>query len=222
VRIVFFDMDHTLIAGDCDVLWKRFLADRGLAGCFDRLRAAWHHARYRRGRLDIEAFLRFQLRQFRGRTVDEMAVLAETMFDERAAPLVYPAVPALLTALRSRGLRLVLVTATNGVLARPLAAALGLEGPLATRLALADGRYTGRISGPYLQGEGKLAPIGECLAGAGLDWTAASYWGDSVNDIPVLARVGYPVAANPDPALAAEARRRGWAAVDLAAPLVIE
>ena len=48
--------------------------------------------------------------------------------------------------------------------------------------------------------------------------SAASYWGDAAADIPVLAAVGFPVAANPVAALAKAAQEQGWPVVRFTAP----
>ncbi|HNC99685.1 MAG TPA: HAD-IB family hydrolase, partial [Myxococcota bacterium] len=40
------------------------------------------------------------------------------------------------------------------------------------------------------------------------------FYTDSYSDLPVLLRVRHPVVVNPDPALAREARRRGWTQLD--------
>ncbi len=44
----------------------------------------------------------------------------------------------------------------------------------------------------------------------GLDLARCSAYSDSINDLPLLSLVGHPVAVNPDSALKAEARDRGW------------
>ena len=39
IDVAFFDMDHTVLDMDCDVSWKYFLADKGLAPPADRTEA---------------------------------------------------------------------------------------------------------------------------------------------------------------------------------------
>ena len=47
------------------------------------------------------------------------------------------------------------------------------------------------------------------------DYAKSHFYSDSQNDLPLLLRVTDPVAVNPDPALAAEAGKRGWPVIDL-------
>jgi len=216
VRLAFFDMDHTLIDNDCDLSWKEYLVDKGLARWPDRLRGRWHFWMYRLKRLNQERFMRFQLAQFRGNTDTVMAPLLEEHFTRYVLPKLYPAVPTILANLRARGIPCILITATNHEIAAPLASHLGMDGLLATQLARdAAGRFTGTVEGVYCLGANKLLLMEPEAARRGVTLDQVMYWGDSGNDIPVLAAVGFPVAANPAPGLRAEALRRGWPVVDL-------
>ena len=60
-NLALFDLDNTLLAGDSDFQWGQFMIAQGL------LDKAAHHDRnvqfhedYKQGKLDIEAFLKFQ------------------------------------------------------------------------------------------------------------------------------------------------------------------
>ncbi|MDR2734955.1 MAG: HAD-IB family phosphatase [Spirochaetota bacterium] len=215
VRIVFFDMDNTLIANDCDVSWKIFLADKGLAGWRDRVLGRWHYFRYCIGRLNAESFTRFQFKQFIGKTAEEMRPLLDEHFRERVLPRIYPAVFPLLDELKVRKIPRILITSTNAEIARPLSEHLKMDALIATELERGpDGRFTGRAMGALCLGRQKL-PAMEKAAGSLND---VMYWGDSAHDIPILASVGYPLAANPASKLRAEAKKRGWPIVDFTAP----
>jgi phosphoserine phosphatase len=48
------------------------------------------------------------------------------------------------------------------------------------------------------------------LAKHGLTLEEATFYSDSITDLPLLECVGQPVAVNPDMRLAREAKRRGW------------
>lgn len=217
IRLAFFDMDHTLVDNDCDLSWKEYLADKGLASWLDRLRGRWHFLMYRLGRLNQKRFMRFQLAQFRGRSGDEMAPLLAEHFETYVRPRLYPSVPGILAALRAKQIPVILITATNQEIAAPLAAYLDMDGLVATRLERdAAGRFSGEIEGIYCLGTNKLLFMEPEASRRGLRLEQVMYWGDSGNDIPILRAVGFPVAANPSPKLRAEALRQGWPIIDLA------
>ena len=65
--------------------------------------------------------------------------------------------------------------------------------------------------------EGKVARMDAWLAQRGLSWdeVESTFYGDSMNDVPLLERVNHPVATNPEPRLRALAQERGWRVLDL-------
>lgn len=74
-------------------------------------------------------------------------------------------------------------------------------------------RYTGTFDGPLCHGAGKLAHMHAWLAARGCDAAClreATFYSDSISDLPLLEAVGEPVAVDPDPQLAEHARQRGW------------
>lgn len=208
--VAFFDMDHTVLATDCDVSWKNFLVDQGLAPEADRGRADAYWDLYYQGRSPVEEFVAFQLREFVGRSAEEMQELAQRHFNERIADTVYPAARQVITQYAGRGIPTGLVTGTNRVIAQPLVQELGITTLLATEPELDRGRFTGGIVGPFLLKEGKLIKARQYCAALGTDLQGAAFYADSINDLEMLASVGTPVAINPAPALRAEAEARRW------------
>lgn len=211
--LAFFDMDHTLMDNDCDVSWKEFLIGEGLAEPTERDEAASFYRQYRAGRLDVDAFLAFQLRQMRGRAPDEIGELAQRHFERVVRPRVYPDAEREVARVRASGATTALLTATCEAIAAPVAEAFGFDARLATRLEVADGRYTGRIVPPYCFGEGKIVFAEGLCREYGAALADATYYGDSQSDAPLLERVGKPVAVNPTPELSRLCEARGWPVV---------
>ena len=67
--------------------------------------------------------------------------------------------------------------------------------------------------------EGKVERLRHWLGDQDLGGSAlqrATFYSDSVNDLPLLRAVGHPVAVDPDPELARQAAAAGWQVVRLA------
>lgn len=208
-----FDMDHTLIRNDCDVSWKHFLVRKGLADAGETERLAEHfYQQYLDRTLVPEEFMAFQLREFRGRTPDEMALLAREHFETAVRERVYPAALALVRGLAARSLPLAIVTSTNEVVARPLADFFGIRELFGAVPELAGGRYTGRITGIYPVREGKVRILEDYCRTHGLKPEEFAYYGDSMSDANILSRVGEAHMVNPGNELAAFGGAKGWRA----------
>ena len=92
-----------------------------------------------------------------------------------------------------------------------MAAYLGFPGQfVCTHLVSEDGRLTGEVMPPVCYGPGKVVWGERFAAEHGVDLSASYFYTDSISDLPLLERVGQPVAVNPDPRLRRLARKRGW------------
>jgi HAD superfamily hydrolase (TIGR01490 family) len=209
-EIYFFDMDHTLIDNDCDVSWKSFVVEQKLAPSDALERATFYYYQYVDGKLEVSDFMDFQLQEFVGKTEAEIDKLVHQHFETWVKKTIFPGAEAEVKRVKEFGKPTVLLSATNIAIARPVAEYFGFDDCLATRLEIKDGRYTGKLAGEYALGAGKVKMAQEYCESRSLTLADAAYYGDSVNDFPVLEAVGFPIAANPCPELEAEAQKNNW------------
>lgn len=215
MRLALFDLDQTLLDGDSDLEWSELLAEHGAQ---DAARTRAFHEQYHAGTLDIEAFFAFQLEPLARFPIATLLAWRERFVRERILPLIREEARVLVHDHRAMGHELVLITATNSFLTRPIADAFFIPHLVASEPEVVGGRFTGRLSGKPCFREGKLSKLEGWLARRGLrlDELPASYfYSDSHNDLPLLARVTHPIAVDPDPVLGAHARERGWPIVEL-------
>lgn len=205
-----FDMDHTLINNDCDVSWKEFLLKKGLAGENAVEMADFFFEQYKQNCLDIDAFTRFQLIEFSGRTESEMATLSQEHFELLVKATIYPEARDLVASALETGMPVALLTATNKVLAKPLADEFNIPEILACDVKKEDGKYLPELGTLYSHGEGKVIYAKEFAEQHGLSLKECAYFGDSASDIPILEKVGFPFAVNPSLALKEKAVEKSW------------
>ena len=103
-----------------------------------------------------------------------------------------------------------LLTSATPYVAEPLAAELAIPHVLCTRLAVENGRFSGSLLPPTCYGVGKVHHAERFAEAHGIDLAQSSFYTDSYSDLPMLQRVGRPVAVNPDRRLSRYARRQGW------------
>ncbi|MBD9656953.1 HAD family hydrolase [Pseudomonas sp. PDM12] len=216
MRLALFDLDNTLLGGDSDHAWGDWLCERGiLDGATYKARNDAFYQDYLAGRLNITDYLNFTLDIF-GRT--EMAQLDawhREFMAECIEPIILPKGLALLDRHRAAGDKLVIITATNRFVTAPIAARLGVDTLLATECEMVDGRYTGRTTDVPCFKEGKVTRLNRWMQENGFTLDRSTFYSDSVNDLPLLEQVSYPVAVDPDPKLMAEAEDRNWPIMSL-------
>jgi len=209
----FFDVDNTMMVGASIYHFAKGLAARDLFTWRDLVRFAVRQARLRltgENHNDMRSARESALAFVAGKPVSEIVRLGEEIYDDSMAEKIWTGTRAIADRHRHAGQRVWLVTATPVELAGIIADRLGLSGALGTVAETRDGCYTGRLVGEVLHGPAKADAVLALAAREGLDLSRCSAYSDSINDLPLLSLVGYPVAVNPDSALRSEALKRGW------------
>ncbi len=216
MALAIFDLDNTLLNGDSDYLWGRFLAEQGRVDgeAYERENHRFYEE-YKSGQLDIREFLAFSLRPLSEIPPSQLNELHRRFMAQEIRPRITPAARALLDKHRARDDFLLIITATNRFITEPIAGELGVDDLLATDPEQVDGRYTGQVSGIPCFREGKVQRLEQWLKQTGLNLADSWFYSDSHNDLPLLERVPHPVAVDPDETLADHASARGWPILSL-------
>ena len=210
----FFDIDNTIMRGSSIVALAKGMADRDYFTTSEVVDFTWKQLKFvlsgRENMDDIAHATENGLLFVKGREPGEISQLAEQAYDERMVGRLWAGTVELAEAHKALGHEVWLVSATPVEVAEVIAQRLGLTGGLGTVAEIAEGHYTGRLSGVPLHGAAKVEVIERLAAERGLDLARCAAYSDSANDVPMLSVVGCPVAINPDGALRSHARAAGW------------
>jgi HAD superfamily hydrolase (TIGR01490 family) len=220
VRLALFDLDHTLIPLDSDYAWGQFTVALGWrdADSFGRANDLFY-AHYQAGTLDIAEYVRFATDALRAHGQQQAQQAHQRFMQEVILPALRESALNLVRSHQAAGDEVVIVTATNEFVTRPIAKAFGVDELIAIDLERdAQGNPTGAIRGTPSFREGKVARVEQWLGARGLNWSSvehSTFYSDSINDLPLLEKVHEPVATNPDARLQAIATERGWRILNL-------
>ncbi len=180
-RIVFFDMDSTLI--DMEIIDE--MAER--AGVFKEVSRITEKAR--RGDLDFEEALIQRVALLKGLKVKELEKIREEMrLSEGAEELI--------TTLKRLGYKLGLVSGGFHYFADYLKDKMGLDFAYANQLEIKNGKLTGKVVGKVVDNtyKAKIVNVVSDAEGVLLDQTVAI--GDGANDVLMLGQAGLGIAYN--------------------------
>lgn len=223
MKLALFDLDHTLLPIDSDHSWGEFTSTIGWTDPVDfSRRNDEFYAHYKAGTLDIHEYVRFSTAAVKR----QGAINSEAAHDQFMRSVVQPAIKqqavALIRQHQQAGDEVIIVTATNEFITRPIAHAFGVPELIAVELERdtapgGSGWITGEIKGVPSFREGKITRVTQWLAGRNLDWSdvESTFYTDSINDLSLMENVTHPVATNPDERLRAIAIERGWRILDL-------
>ena len=206
-----FDMDKTLLDASSGVLYGRFLYRTGQMGKRDLARVVWWGTISRLGWLDVHKLVPRMLVQVAGE--DEAAVreMSDRWFEEDVVPHVTQRGQERVAEHRTQGHVVAIVSGSTQYAVGPLTAYLGIPDQyVCTHVESNGGRLTGRIVPPVCFGSGKVVWAERFAAEHNVDLSASYFYTDSISDLPLLERVGRPVAVNADLRLRRLAGRRGW------------
>lgn len=220
IKLALFDLDHTLIPLDSDYEWNVFTTTLGWHDPveFNRQNDAFY-AQYQAGILDIHEYVRFATSALCAQGAEKSEAAHAQFMKTVVQPAIRPQALSLVQQHRAAGDAVVIVTATNEFITRPIASAFGVSELIAVNLVRdpVSGWFSGEIAGTPSFREGKVARVEQWLAARGLSWAEveSTFYSDSMNDLPLLEKVTHPVAANSEERLRAIALDRGWRILEL-------
>jgi len=191
-RLVAFDMDSTLIQVEViDELAKRY-------GVGDEVSAITSGAM--RGEYDFKESLRRRLALLKGL---DAKVLEEVA---KALPLTEGA-ERLISNLKRLGFKIAIISGGFTYFGERLKELLGIDYVFANKLEIKDGRLTGRVTGPIVDGARKAELLRRLAVKEGIDLQQIAAVGDGANDLPMLGIAGLGIAFHAKPKVKAGARQ---------------
>jgi HAD superfamily hydrolase (TIGR01490 family) len=206
----FFDLDGTLIGVNSGLLWMQEERRHSRINSWQFMQGMLYLAAYRLSAIDMEYVMTKALKTIKGVPEEALKKRVREWFFRDVTPY---AVKDGIEALRDHKLRghpCVLLTTSSPYEAEAACEYFGLEDYISTRYGILNGIFTGTFVEPVCYGEGKVILAERYAAAHGIELTTSSFYTDSYSDVPMLRRVGYPHAVNPDLRLTIEAYRERW------------
>ncbi len=216
MALAIFDLDNTLIGNDSDFLWGEFLVANNYvdADQFAKQNAQFYQE-YQQGCLDIMAYQRFALKPLSEHSLETLEQWHQQFMQQYIEPILLPKAQALVEQHRQQGDRLLIITATNTFITRPIGLRYGITELLGTEGEIKNGRYTGEVAGTPTFQEGKVTRLNQWLQQENETLEGSFFYSDSHNDLPLLEIVDQPVVVDGDDKLLKVAHEKQWKSISL-------
>ena len=209
-ELLIFDLDNTLLAGDSDRNWGIFLSEQQIVDSSYLDESERFYNNYYEGSLDIDGFLSFCLRPLVANDMSVLLGLRDQFIEEKIKPIVTKVGKDLIDKAHSQGKEVIIATATNDFVTRPIADIFDVSVLIATEFEIKDNAFTGRVVGaPCFRG-GKLNKVTKWINDNNFDLSQASFYSDSFNDLPLLEKVRNPIIVDGDDKLREIGRSNNW------------
>jgi len=203
-------MDRTLLRCNTGTLWILWLRRHGEISLYRMMRALGWIAQYKMSVLDMEAVASRVIADMAGQEERELVRKTQAFFEEWVERQVAPKALLAIERHRAEGHVVAILSSSTPYVVEPLAAKLGIEHSICTRVRVSDGRFDGTHVKPVCYGAGKVHWAEAFAAAQGVDLGKSYFYTDSYSDLPMLERVGQARVINPDARLRRHARRVGW------------
>lgn len=216
-NLAIFDLDNTILNGDSDYSWIKFLIDIGYVDKQEyEKKNQYFYDKYCEGNLDYDEWAEFALSTIKEKKPEDIADLLDKFLSLVIEPMINIYALRLLHNHHHNNDVMLLASATNSVIVNPIAKRLDFKNIVATEVEIIDGVYSGKVKDIPALGEGKLQKVREWMSMNGIhDFKNTTFYSDSINDFPLLLAVKNPVAVNPDNKLREECEKRSWEIIDL-------
>lgn len=217
----FFDLDKTIIAKSSALAFSKPFFAQGLLNRRAVLKSSYAQFIYLLSGADHDQMDRMRIHltnMCAGWDVAQVRSIVNETLHDVVTPLVFAEAADLIASHKLCGRDVVVVSASGEEIVAPIARALGATHAMATRMVVAEGKYTGEVAF-YCYGEGKVEAIHALAAREGYPLEHCYAYSDSITDIPMLEAVGHPSVVNPDRGLRKTAVNRGWPVLTFARPV---
>ena len=209
-ELLIFDLDNTLLAGDSDRNWGIFLAEQKVVESTYLDESEKFYNNYYDGSLDIDGFLSFCLKPLIDNDMEYLLKLRQQFIEDKIKPIVTQPGKEIINHALQNGKTVVIATATNDFVTRPIADLFNVQTLIATEFEIKNQQFTGKVIDAPCFREGKLNKVQKWVDDNNFDLSKASFYSDSFNDLPLLEKVKTPVIVDGDDKLVEIGKNRDW------------
>ena len=208
-NLTIFDLDNTLLSGDSDRAWGQYIVEKKIVSDKFLVESENFYNSYYDGNLDIHSFLDFCLKPLMENEWSNLIELREGFIENKIKPMILNKAIEAVELSKSKG-PVVIATATNSFVTRPIADLFGIKNLIATEFIIRDNKFTGEVDGVPCFREGKVQKVEQWVKENGYNLLDATFYSDSFNDLPLLQKVKTAIVVDGDDKLIEKAKHNEW------------
>lgn len=211
-NIILFDIDGTIIRGQSQQIFLRYLYSKGILSFPKFIKILIWFVLYKLHLVsNPEKIMRYAYSFMRGMSkTDVTKNIVEPFFRDSLVKYIYNDAVEIIHENIKSGNRVIFVSNLTDLLIEPIASYCRVNEYICTKISVRNNIYTGEIEGDLVYGQKKLSAV---LNRFGFDTDQLKnvyFYSDHISDLPLLSMVGHPIATNPDTKLETEAKKLGW------------
>ena len=198
MKFIIFDLDDTLLCGDCEAGWINFLVSKGL------LDSEKHTSKlnqfdldYRQGILNFFEYSSYIQEPLKNLDIGTVENLVDEFIKKNINNLTDDLTNNLLKEAKSAD-KVLIASGSHDFLVKGFAEYFDIEFSIGTPVEIKNDVFTGSLSGEPTFSDGKVKAVKNWCLVNNLKIEDSIFYSDSINDLPMLEACGEPIVVNPD------------------------
>lgn len=208
--IAFFDLDHTIINANSGKALIQYAYKKGLISHRFIFWGLYFSMLHKFGLKDPVKIISSLTRWLKGVPEKELNDLSDEMFKTYLVKYIRPEIEEKIQYHRRFDAHIIILSSSIFPVCKVVADHLKMDDIICSTLKTSDGLYTGDPEGLFCFGGEKVKRLNKHCENININPALCWYYGDSIDDLPVLTVIGNPVCVNPDKKLLKEAKKEGW------------
>ena len=205
-NLVIFDLDDTLLCTDSEFHFTKYILNQGMLDkdfYIKKIKA--FDKDYRSGNLNFKDYMRFLLNPLIGKTKNELDFLVTSFINSSKDILIDDLTLKLLE--KHKEDRLLIASGALDFVVKGFADFFKVKEYLGTKTEFIENKVTGEITGEPNFDKGKLINVSEWCMKNKLNLENATFYTDSIHDLPLVEKCKNSIVVSPDERLKAHAKK---------------
>ena len=208
MNFIIFDLDDTLLCGDCEREWINFLFSKGLLEDPETILNKFD-LEYRKGVLNFVEYSRFIQKPIKGLSKEKVNIFIDEFIQKKIENLIDNLTKELLDEAKSAN-KVLIASGSHDFLVRRIANFFGINSSIGTPVEIKNDIFSGELSGEPTFAEGKVRAVEKWCSQNDQKIKESIFYSDSINDLPMLEACGLPIVVDPDEKLKKISEERAY------------
>ena len=208
MNFIIFDLDDTLLCGDCEREWINFLFSKGLLKDPEAILNKFD-LEYRKGVLNFVEYSRFIQKPIKGLSKEKVNIFIDEFIQKKIENLTDSLTKKLLDEAKSAN-KVLIASGSHDFLVKRIANFFGINSSIGTPVEIKDDIFSGELSGEPTFAKGKVRAVEKWCSQNDQKIKESIFYSDSINDLPMLEACGLPIVVDPDEKLKKISEERAY------------
>ena len=208
MKFIIFDLDDTLLCGDCEREWINFLFSKGLLKDPETILNKFD-LEYRKGVMNFVEYSRFIQKPIKGLSKEKVNIFIDEFIQKKIENLTDSLTKELLDEAKSAN-KVLIASGSHDFLVKRIANFFGINSSIGTPVEIKDDIFSGELSGEPTFAKGKVRAVEKWCSQNNQKIKESTFYSDSINDLPMLEACGLPIVVDPDEKLKKISEERAY------------